>query len=308
MKVAVVQVGYGDEESLAERVERVCGLVAAQRGHDLVILPELWAMTGFDYRRWEDLAEPLDGSVVTAMAAAAVDAGVLLHAGSIVERLATPGPLGKTLANTSVVIGPSGETLAVYRKIHRFGFAAGEPQLMEAGDVDVFVDLPAPSAGPGASAGPAGGSGAAGSSGTPGAAGSSGAPGAAGSSGAPVSLVRRAALSTCYDLRFPELYRRQLDAGAQVFLVPAAWPAARIEHWSLLGRARAVENQCVLIACNTAGTHAGYEMGGRSQVVSARGEVLAEAGRTETVLSVEVDLDDVDAYRAQFPVLADRRI
>ena len=77
----------------------------------------------------------------------------------------------------------------------------------------------------------------------------------------------------------PELYRRQVSAGAEVFLVPAAWPAARIGHWSLLGRARAIENQCVLIACNTAGTHAGYEMGGRSQVVSARGEVLAKPGR-----------------------------
>lgn len=273
MKVAVVQVAYGDGESIGDRVARVAELVVAQRGQDLVILPELWAMTGFDYRRWEHLAEPLDGSVVTAMSAAATEAGVLLHAGSIVERLSAPGPQGNTLANTSVVIGPSGETLAIYRKIHRFGFGAGEPRLMEAGDGDAFVDLPGP-----AGADPPG-------------------PGA-----------HRAALSTCYDLRFPELYRRQLDGGAEVFLVPAAWPAARVEHWSLLGRARAVENQCVLIACNTAGTHAGHEMGGRSQVVSARGEVLAEAGSTEEVLSIDVDLDDIAAYRAQFPVLADRRI
>ena len=90
----------------------------------------------------------------------------------------------------------------------------------------------------------------------------------------------RAGLSTCYDLRFPEIYRRQVDAGAELFVVPAAWPAARVGHWSLLGRARAIENQAVMVQCNTAGTHAGHEMGGRSQVVSATGEVLAEAPGT----------------------------
>ena len=72
----------------------------------------------------------------------------------------------------------------------------------------------------------------------------------------------RAGLSTCYDLRFPELYRAQLDAGATVFVVPAAWPTARVAHWTLLAHARAVENQCVVIACNAAGPNAGTVMGG----------------------------------------------
>ncbi|HET9021031.1 MAG TPA: nitrilase-related carbon-nitrogen hydrolase [Ornithinibacter sp.] len=119
----------------------------------------------------------------------------------------------------------------------------------------------------------------------------------------------RVGLSTCYDLRFPELYRLQLDAGAEMFVVPAAWPAARVGHWSLLGRARAVENQCVVVQCNTGGSHAGYEMGGRSQVVSATGEVLASApAAEEEVLSVEVDLAATTAYRRSFPVLEDRRL
>jgi predicted amidohydrolase len=119
----------------------------------------------------------------------------------------------------------------------------------------------------------------------------------------------RIGLTTCYDLRFPELYRALLDAGALVVLVPAAWPAARVEAWSLLGRARAVENQYVVVQCNTAGTHGGVPMGGRSQVVDARGRVLAEAGPDdEQVLVVDVDLDDVTAWREQFPVLADRRL
>ena len=116
-------------------------------------------------------------------------------------------------------------------------------------------------------------------------------------------------LSTCYDLRFPELYRQQVLAGAEMFLVPAAWPAARVAHWTLLGRARAIENQCVVVQCNTAGTHAGYQMGGHSQVVSASGEVLAEAsGNDQQVLSLDVDLAATTAYREAFPVLDDRRL
>ena len=115
-------------------------------------------------------------------------------------------------------------------------------------------------------------------------------------------------LGACYDLRFPELFRRLLDAGSAVFVVPAAWPARRIGHWSVLGRARAIENQCALIACNTAGTHTGIEMGGRSQVVSATGDVLAEAGDGEEILVVDLDLAATGAWRESFPVLADRRL
>jgi predicted amidohydrolase len=200
------------------------------------------------------------------MAAAARDAGVMLHAGSIVERPTSgeQGPEGRGLWNTSLVFSPAGELVATYRKIHRFGFGAGEPRLMDAGEEIVLVDLP-------------GGEG-------------------------------RAGLSTCYDLRFPELYRRQLDAGATAFVIPAAWPMARVRHWTLLAHARAVEDQCVVIACNTAGTHAGTEMGGHSQVVLPTGEALAMAGSQEQVLSVDVDLSVVADYRASFPVLADRRL
>jgi predicted amidohydrolase len=118
----------------------------------------------------------------------------------------------------------------------------------------------------------------------------------------------RAALSTCYDLRFPELYRAQLDAGATVFVVPASWPMARVEHWTLLARARAVENQCVVLACNAAGPNAGTVMGGASMVVLPSGEVAAAAGSEEQVLSVEVDMSATTALRETFPVLRDRRL
>jgi len=118
----------------------------------------------------------------------------------------------------------------------------------------------------------------------------------------------RTGLATCYDLRFPELFRLLLDAGCRLVVVPAAWPQARVEAWELLGRARAMENQVVLVACNTGGTHCGVQMGGCSQVVAPDGTVLARAGTGEQVLVVEVDLDEVDRWRDRFPVLADRRL
>ncbi|MFJ8624299.1 carbon-nitrogen family hydrolase [Kitasatospora sp. NPDC093550] len=113
-------------------------------------------------------------------------------------------------------------------------------------------------------------------------------------------------LATCYDLRFPELFRALLDAGAQLLVVPAAWPARRREHWTLLARARAVEEQAFVLACNTAGTHAGVEQAGHSVVVDPWGRVLAEAGTEEQVLTVEFDPAEVAKAREEFPVLRDR--
>jgi predicted amidohydrolase len=272
MRVHVLQVAYGDDEPVAARVERVAALVAEQRGADLVVLPELWGPTGMGYAGWAAAAETLDGPTVTAMASAARAAGAFVHAGSVLEQ-AAPGTVGAALGpqgrgrwNTSVLLGPDGALLTTYRKVHRFGFADGEPQLIEAGTDLVTVDLDVP--------------------------------------GGPVRL----GLATCYDLRFPELFRGLLDAGATVFVVPAAWPARRVGHWTLLGRARAVENQCVVIQCNTGGTHAGMAMGGRSQVVSATGEILAEAGDGEEILVVDLDPAEIGAWREAFPVLADRRL
>jgi predicted amidohydrolase len=270
MRVHVLQVAYGDDEPVAARVERVADLVAAQRGADLVVLPELWAPTGWGYQGWPEAAEPVSGPTVSALARAAAQTGATVHLGSILER-ALPGedrgPQGRGRWNTSVLIGPDAQVLTTYRKVHRFGFADGEPQFIEAGDDLVTVDVETAADGP-----------------------------------------VRLGLATCYDLRFPEMFRGLLDAGATVFVVPAAWPARRIEHWTLLGRARAVENQCAVVQCNTAGIHAGVPMGGHSQVISATGDVLAEAGDGEEVLVVDLDVAAIGAWRESFPVLADRRL
>ncbi len=267
MKVAVIQLGYGDGESVAERTARATTLVREQEGHDLVVLPELWAAGGFDYQAWTERAEPVDGPVAQALATAARGAGVTLHGGSIVETGTPETDDGHGCWNTSLVFSPAGELVATYRKIHRFGFGQGEPKLMDPGTDIVTVDVPVAGAEP-----------------------------------------VRVGLTTCYDLRFPELYRALLDKGAEVFVVPAAWPMPRIPHWSLLGRARAIEDQCAVIQCNTAGTHAGHQMGGHSQVVDAWGAVLAEAGPDEQVLSVDIDIPAIHKAREAFPVLADRRL
>ncbi|WP_328502367.1 carbon-nitrogen family hydrolase [Streptomyces sp. NBC_00457] len=113
-------------------------------------------------------------------------------------------------------------------------------------------------------------------------------------------------VGTCYDLRFPELFRSLVDAGAETFVVPAGWPERRRAHWTLLAQARAVENQAFVLACGTAGTHAGVPQAGHSIVVDPWGEVLAEAGAGEEVLAVEFDPGKVGVTREQFPALKDR--
>jgi predicted amidohydrolase len=99
-----------------------------------------------------------------------------------------------------------------------------------------------------------------------------------------------------------------VDAGAELVVTPAAWPAARLSHWRLFTSARAVEEQLVVIACNAVGEQAGVTLAGHSRVVDPWGAVLAEAGDEEGVTMAEVDEDAVGRVRAEFPVLADRRL
>ncbi len=113
-------------------------------------------------------------------------------------------------------------------------------------------------------------------------------------------------VATCYDLRFPELFRTLVDAGAETFVVPAGWPERRRSHWTLLAQARAVENQAFVLACGTAGAHAGVPQAGHSIVVDPWGEVLAQAGAGEEVLTVEFDPARAAETREQFPALKDR--
>jgi omega-amidase len=114
-------------------------------------------------------------------------------------------------------------------------------------------------------------------------------------------------LTICYDLRFPELYRRYAADGALLMLVPAQWPHARVAHWRTLARARAIENQVFVLACNRAGRDGQVEFGGHSVVCDPWGERLVEGGREPALLTIDIDLHAVEAARRRIPVWPNRR-
>ena len=257
MKVSLFQVKVTDDEPYEQRLDRVLSAVAAEKGQDLIVLPELWAHGGFSYDGWGQ-GEALDGPILTAVSEAARKAGSYVHAGGIVEK----NPSGRPF-NTAVIFGPDGNRIAVYRKIHLYGFNEGEAVLFEPGKEIVTTKLAGVCSG----------------------------------------------IATCFDVRFPELFRSMVSEGAKLFVIPAAWPVARIPHWRHLLRARAIENQAFVLGCATSGAHAGKTMGGYSAIIDPTGEIIAEAspGRDE-VIRAELDIAQVDQVRSDFPVLDWRRL
>jgi predicted amidohydrolase len=117
----------------------------------------------------------------------------------------------------------------------------------------------------------------------------------------------RVGLAICYDLRFPELFRRMAREGAQVILLAAQWPHVRKEHWRTLVRARAIENQLYVLAANRAGSEGKLRFAGHSMVVDPWGDVLQEAGEAPTLLTVDIDVARVAEVRETFPVWKDVR-
>ncbi|SDX67411.1 carbon-nitrogen family hydrolase [Halobellus clavatus] len=115
-------------------------------------------------------------------------------------------------------------------------------------------------------------------------------------------------LTTCYDLRFPALYRSLVDDGVEVLLVTSAWPLERLDHWHLFARTRSVENQSILVAANLAGSVGGVDLAGESVVIDPWGVERANAGRNPGTARAEVDLGEVRDARATFPVLEDRQL
>jgi nitrilase len=122
--------------------------------------------------------------------------------------------------------------------------------------------------------------------------------------------VGRLGLSICYDLRFPELYRALMEAGAELLCIPAAFTHRTGEaHWDALLRARAIENQCYVIAPAQYGTHAsGRRTWGHSRIIDPWGGVLGCRGDDEGLVSAQIDLQRLREQRASFPVLSHRRL
>jgi deaminated glutathione amidase len=237
---------------------------AAARGAQLVVLPEKWNMLASG-EQMAAAAEPLDGPSLAWASEVAVELGIDLVAGSIVERV--PGRTKSS--NTSVHIGPDGEVRTSYRKLHMFdvevdGVLYAESDHEQAGREVVLSAL---------------------TGGT------------------------KLGMSICYDLRFPELYRTLSSRGAQVISVPAAFTLATTrDHWEVLLRARAIENQCFVIAPNQVGAHPpGYRSGGRSMIVDPWGVVLAIAPDTEAAIVADLDLSLLADVRRRLPALTHRR-
>jgi len=114
-------------------------------------------------------------------------------------------------------------------------------------------------------------------------------------------------LSICYDLRFPELFRTMALAGAKLFVVPAQWPVKRLEAWLLLARARAVENELIVAACNRVGSNDDVTFPGRSIVVDPWGNIVVEGDDREALLIAKVDLREIRKARRYLTVYEDRR-
>lgn len=112
----------------------------------------------------------------------------------------------------------------------------------------------------------------------------------------------RIGLSICYDLRFPELYRLQRP---DLILLPAQWPSTRHEHLLMLARARAIENQACLLLCNMTGKAGRLDFSGNSQIIDAKGSVLANANQSIGLTGATLDRIEIERWREEFPVLTD---
>ncbi len=112
----------------------------------------------------------------------------------------------------------------------------------------------------------------------------------------------------CFDLRFPEVFRAATQRGANLITVIASWPGTRISHWNALLKARAIENQAYVIGVNRCGSDPKFSYPGCTQIIDPSGEIIADAGAHENIISAEISLEHVTEYRAKLPFLADIRL
>lgn len=177
---------------------------------------------------------------------------------------------GDRVHNTSVLVRPDGEIEAVYRKIHLFDVDLGE----DARFTESLTVAP----------------------------------------GDEVVVAKTpfggVGLSVCYDVRFPELYRSMADRGMTVACVPAAFaPQTGKDHWEVLLRARAIENQAFVVAPAQCGRHSEERVSyGRSMIINPWGLVLAQAADQPGVIVADCDLDDLERIRGGLPALEHRRL
>jgi predicted amidohydrolase len=270
-RAAAVQMRSGiDVEANTDETERLVRLAAAA-GADYVLTPEMTTILDRDRDRLLASIAPEDGDPsLRRFRALAKELGIHLHIGSMAIRLDPAGAPGQAgVANRAFVIGPDGEVLARYDKIHMFdvdlagGESYRESRLYRPGNTAAVIDLP----------------------------------------------WTRLGLSVCYDVRFPALYRALARAGAAVIAVPAAFTRTTGEaHWHVLLRARAIETGSFVIAAAQGGTHEdGRDTFGHSLIVDPWGKVLAEAGTEPGFITALLDPEESAVMRNRIPALANER-
>jgi predicted amidohydrolase len=269
MKLALAQVAI-DAGDVTGNTDRAVAAIesAAADGADLVALPELFTVGYFAFEQYARCAEALDGPTLSRLSAVAAEQDVALLAGSIVE------DLGETAARTDAAVPTTSGLANTSVLFDRSGTRRAvyrKHHLFGYGSAEQALLTPGESL--------------------------------------PVVDVAgfSVGVTTCYDLRFPELYRRLVDAGATLVLVPSAWPYPRVEHWELLPRVRAIENQCYVAAANGSGEFADETLLGRSTVYDPWGTTLASASDDPTTVTATLDPARVASVRDSFPALADRR-
>ena len=113
--------------------------------------------------------------------------------------------------------------------------------------------------------------------------------------------------AVCYDVRFPDIFVRMTKRGAKLIIISAAFPHPRSEHWRILSRARAIENQCYVIGANRTGQDPLCSYGGGSVIIDAKGRVVKQAdGKAEQTITADLDINALYEFRSKFPVLDDR--
>ena len=255
--------------AVGRNVDRAIELIAsaAADGVDLVVLPEMFTVGYFAFDSYPRAAEPLDGETLSRLATVARDHEVAVLAGSVVEDLSASRDAG---FETPAGEGYANTSVFVGRDgTHRAVYR--KRHLFGYDSAEQAMLTP-------------------------------------GESLPTVDFGDfTVGITTCYDLRFPELYRELVDKGVTLTLVPSAWPYPRVEHWNLLPRARAVENLMYVAAVNGVGDFADAELLGRSAIYDPWGTTLARAGDEPGLVVTDVDPDRVRGRREEFPALTDRR-
>lgn len=277
---AVIQMNSTAEVSRnLDRAAALCAR-ARERGARLAVLPENFALLSTSEADKFSCAEPAmavggqgaqEGAILRQMRAVAREHQLYLVLGGMPERSAAPGHV----YNSCVLLGPDGGVEAVYRKIHLF-----DVDLARAGDATAYRESATVT------------------------------PGDAGQQVVAATPWGGLGLSVCYDVRFPELYRGLGAAGARMLVVPAAFTLhTGKDHWHVLLRARAIENQCFVLAAAQQGRHGPTRQTyGHSLIADPWGTVLCECPEGEGVAVAELDFAAQDRIRSELPCLQHRRI